>query len=191
MELSEGKGVTSEVGQKQKEQNTLRAIKGVVQRYGPRLGEAYRSASKNSLFLLAKDAGFRPLEVGPNFSYLDPLGRAAKLSPDNSVRIGKGKMLYVGTDSGKVISFKDLAHDVGVCLMQGAVVPKDQTDKIRVTTILEAVNRRRNINYTADQIVEAVGDPEEINGEVILTASLLLDSIVLDKTLPLEATESF
>jgi hypothetical protein len=183
-------GDRSEIDREKKELNTLRLIKSIVQRYGQRLGGAYVSASKTSLYSLAKEAGFKPLEVSPNFSFLDPLGKPTKLSPDNPVRIGKNRMLYVGVEAGRVISMKDLAHDVGVCLMQGAIAPSNQTDSIRISTLLAVANQKGVHNYTTDQLVEAVGEPEEINGEINIKSTLLLDSIILDKTLLPEVIEA-
>jgi hypothetical protein len=131
-------GIRNLFGQSnQLQSNQYEALTNVRDTYrqsGPALKNALENNDVQTMYDLAEQAGYTPIEVpiGKNMALVDNNYQPvmvyenggwvnAPLTPQNAVRIGPNNELWVGINpnQGGVFDTQDLAHDVGACLLGG------------------------------------------------------------------------
>jgi len=183
MEIKEG----IEPSLKQRELNSLKNVRDKIAQHGHRLSAAYHDRSIESFYEIAKDVGFNPQEVPLGTSFVNARGQNDLLTRENSVRIGQGNRLFVGTEHERVFSLDDLAHDVGACVLGGKLTGPDRVGLIHAATLNEVAWRSIRKTYTYQELLDLQVIKEGKQGDLRVAPTFLLDAIVYQKTFPFKA----
>ena len=183
MEVKEG----IEPSLKQRELNSLRNLRDKIAKHGHELSKAYEDHSLEGFYRIAQSVGFTPREVPLDTSFPNARGVKDVLSRQNPVRIGQGKVLYVGVENGKVVDFDELAHDVGACVLGGKVPGPDRVGLIHTATLNEVAWRSIKKTYTYQELLDLGVIRKGKQGDLRMGTTYLLDAILYRKTFPFRA----
>ncbi|OGM76720.1 hypothetical protein A2394_01445 [Candidatus Woesebacteria bacterium RIFOXYB1_FULL_42_36] len=107
------------------------------------------------LYRLTQEIGYKVREVGLGAKYIDIHGKTQEITRDNSCRIGKGNVLYVGVyEPGSPYDRSDLCHDVGACLTGGKIIKKDCVPYIRINTFNQVTQLSAGKTFSLGELSE-------------------------------------
>jgi hypothetical protein len=160
----------------EQEINALENIKQTYVKYGEELKKLDELQDPDQVYKFVEKLGYTVQKLPLGSKYVDEHGNDLEITLDNSVRIGKGKILYVGIFF-QGIDFSQLIHDVNVIALGGKNVP-GCAPLISPTTFDYVTRKSNETTYSIEQLKDMSAYDEKTGW---IHSSYLFDALISGK----------
>lgn len=171
------------------EYNALARVREVVIEHGSELELAFKNKSKDKFYRIAEKAGFKPKEVPIGTGFINISGKQDMVTRYNPASMGKGNILYVAMEDGKLVSLEGLAHDVAAILLGEMRPHPDWSSTVSIPTFNDVAGRWGTKVYTPQELNQMKTLMFDKERRPVIAATRLLDAIVFDKNIPYGAVK--